>query len=172
MAQIEITEERLQFIKEIAEAMKMQSHRMTQHPLFYVYEKEDRWANDDGDYDRIAFVNDEGNETDQEEDEDGNTWMCSDGQWTCDETEETIDEYEAMRKFSLRKVALKEVDRPVVDVGPFLTEQGAENHIRANGYHYNKPFVYVNSAWRNEEMQGLLKFIFEVAGVPVPSQYK
>lgn len=43
--------------------------------------------------------------------------------------------------------------------GVFFTEQACEEHIKANDYHYTKPRSYAIGAWRNEEMQEVMRII-------------
>lgn len=175
MKTITLTDEQELFINGLAEAMATQSNRGTQYPLFYVYEKEEVSVSSDGSADRIIFVTDDYSEVTEYEDEDGNLWKCEGsgwGTWRCEGKDEELEDYEVEEKFGLTKVYLKEIDKPVVDAGPFLTEAAAQRHIDANYYHYNKPYIYVNSAWRNYEMQGLLQLLFALAGKEVPSHYR
>lgn len=50
-----------------------------------------------------------------------------------------------------------------LQAGVFLTEQACEEHIKYNGYHYYKPRSYAVSAWRNNEMQNLMKMLSVLA---------
>jgi len=45
--------------------------------------------------------------------------------------------------------------------GVFFTKKSAEAHMKANNYHYYKPFVYCVSLWRNPEMQTIRKALIE-----------
>src|SRR4051812_28527897 len=113
MKTITLTDEQELFINGLTESMETQSNRATQYPLFYVYEKEDVWVDGDASSDRVTFVNDEGSETTEEEDDDGHIWTFDgdwSGEWKCEETGETLDEDEAMEKFDLRRINIKEVD--------------------------------------------------------------
>jgi hypothetical protein len=169
-----MTDQTQNFINDLARKMSTQEIRATQFPLYYVYEKEDLWVNEDN-FDRVGFANDEGLKITEIQDEEGNTWQLDKdnfNEWVCIETEERISDIDAEDKFGLKKVYIKEVSKPVVNVGPFLTEEAAKKHIEANYYHYNEPYIYVNSAWRNYEMQELMQIIFELAGVETPNWYK
>lgn len=165
-----------EFFKNLANEMEKQGNRATQYPLFYVYEKEEFWVDNDADSDRVAFYDPNNTElTDEKEDEDGNIWKFDgnwNGEWKNEETGETLDYYDAEEKFGIRKLHLKTIDKPAVNVGPFFTEKEAKEHIRLNYYHYKEPFIYVNSAWRNPEMQEVMHKIFELAGKDIPSQYR
>lgn len=63
-------------------------------------------------------------------------------------------------------------DETVDEVGVFFTKRAAKEHIRTNYYNYNQPFVFCTGAWRNPEMHKVMRWIFELAGVPMPNYYK
>lgn len=46
----------------------------------------------------------------------------------------------------------------------FLTAKACQEHIDKNHYHYNKPKVYLNHAWRNPEMELVSKFLCSLVG--------
>ena len=41
----------------------------------------------------------------------------------------------------------------------FFTEKAAREHIRINGHNLNEPRTYVNHAYRNPEMELIIKFL-------------
>ena len=43
--------------------------------------------------------------------------------------------------------------------GAFLTKRAAQEHIKLNHYHYNKPHTYAMTAWRNYEFEQLIKIL-------------
>lgn len=51
----------------------------------------------------------------------------------------------------------------------YLTEMAAQAHIDANHYHYKNPFIYVESAWRNLEMQNLRRIICALFNMEAPT---
>lgn len=55
--------------------------------------------------------------------------------------------------------------------GIFLTEHAALQHIASNNYHYDKPQVFCVSAWRNPEMQAVMRQIIKAGDEDVPSHY-
>jgi hypothetical protein len=173
---ITLSDEQYQLLSDIVDQMIKQDNRATQYPLFYVYEKQELWVDGDDSATRLMFVNCEGDEVDEIDFNDKELWKKVDGEWEtdwhCDETDETIDQLEACDKFDLRLIHVREEDVPVVNVGPFFTEEAAEAHIKFNSYHYRKPFTYVNSAWRNYELQELMKIMFTMMGKEIPSCYK
>ncbi len=46
-----------------------------------------------------------------------------------------------------------------LEAGVFLTAEACEDHIKLNHYHYNNPKSYAIGAWRNPEMQNLLRIL-------------
>lgn len=50
-------------------------------------------------------------------------------------------------------------DETVDNCGFFFSAKAAQHHIDLNHYHYNKPFVYAVSAWRNPELQTILNLL-------------
>jgi hypothetical protein len=160
---IEISEKLYDSCKNMAETMAKQDGRLTQHPLFYVYQKVEVGVDRRMDFDYIERLFD------------GDVRG-----WSGDLCENCLEIYKEDGMEALPEVNtdcgceliyLKTEDEPCMDVGPFFTEEEAQRHIDANHYHYKKPFIYVNSAWRNPEMQTLLKTIFGVAGIEVPRNY-
>lgn len=151
------------FAKQLALEMTKQDNRSTQFPLFYVYEKHPISVPpmDDYDYEERYFNGDTRGTTDD---------LCTDCavKYNNDEDLPDINEFDC----ACSVLRIKEDDRPAIDTGPFFTEKMAQAHIDANSYHYNKPFIYVNSAWRNYEMQMFMTFIFNLADMEVPACYQ
>lgn len=175
MKTIQVTDEQYEFLQELTRKMETQSNRATAWPLFYVYQKNERWVPAAADYDIVKFYDNVSCSTVSEhEDKDGNTWVQIDdkiGTWKCNETGETIDCGEAEDRFDFRIVYIKLEDEPVLGCGPFFTEEAAKAHISSNHYHYHSPFTYADGAWRNYEMQNLMKLLFEVLGKKIPMPY-
>lgn len=185
MKTITLTDEQELFINTLTEQMETQSNRSTQYPLFYIHEKKEVY-NEDGDG-RPVYMNEDWQGIDEYEtskglwklDSENDIWSLdfSDAEEPPSEDEELEIELEGddfIEKIApeIHKGWMKEEDRRIESVGPFFTEKAADLHIKQNHYHYRKPFTYVDSAWRNYEMQGLLQLLFALAGKEVPSQYK
>jgi hypothetical protein len=43
--------------------------------------------------------------------------------------------------------------------GAFLTKRACQQHIEGNKYHYREPHTYANTAYRNYELERLLKIL-------------
>lgn len=55
--------------------------------------------------------------------------------------------------------------------GVFFTERSIREHIKMNDYHYDNPRPFCISAWRNPDMQAVMRQIIKVDGAEVPSHY-
>jgi len=117
-------------LKPIAEKMIGQDNRCTAHPIFHVYQIELRESLD-GEIEK---------------------WFNDD--W--DEVE--YDENDEQFKDKHTKVCYTEVSVPVSG-HCYFSEKSAQEHINANHYHYHKPHIYVESAYRNSEWQAIRKVI-------------
>jgi len=109
----------------VAHEINTQDNRITQDPLFCVFEKE-----------RIYGVEDD--YTDQWE------WCNSDQQCHCASGEACESKSEECRKVGY-------IERNHF-VNAHFTERAAKEHIRINGHNLYGPFVYVTSLFRCEEM--------------------
>lgn len=140
--------------------MSVQDHRSTQFPLFVVME----------DYEQIVPWG-YGNQRRREGDELDSQNLCDKCKelWLADEDlPETCEECDE-EAF----VTVEIQERPNLMAGVFFTAKACEDHIKANGYHYNNPRSYGISAWRNEEMQEVMKhLIVDCSRQKLPSQYK
>lgn len=158
MKTIELNDEQHEFLLAMAKAMMTQDNRITENPLYCVYQKKE-----------VPKPEGCGDET---------AWFSSDAQHTLyeDDIDEFIERYiyehpedkdlsreDILEKDGYRKVEFSIEDVPV-EGQVYLTEAVAQEHIRCNGYHYTKPFVYVVSAWRNPELQQLMQIVLSLAG--------
>lgn len=170
-----LTPEQQKFIEEITEKMSKQNNRATAFPLYYVYDKEELSVGQDADADREILRDEDWHEINEITDDDEEIWKFDGKQmWTNQKTGEEITSFELQDNYAREYTVdyMKRFDKPVVNVGPFLTEEGAQAHIDANNYHYEEPYIYVNSCWRNYELQNILTILFTLAGKEVPRWYK
>lgn len=162
MQTVTFTDEQVEFLEQLTTEMQTQNIRMTQYPLFYVYQRERRYFETGTygyDYEERSFSADHGEPKEE---------LCSDC-YNLYNANADLPEY---TDCDCNVVYVKEEDVPAIDVGPFFSEKAAQNHIDKNYYHYYKPFIYVNSAWRNYELQEVLQLLFTLVGKEIPSQYK
>ena len=131
---ITLTDKQYDFLIQLSLQLQTQDNRITADPIFCVYQKERR-LQPDGFGENQGFLDEEGNLSDKDEGTQDNP--------------------------------TKEVEFSVKDVPVsgqcYFTEKAAQQHIAQNSYHYDEPFVYVESAWRNYEWQSLREIILSLA---------
>lgn len=169
-----LTRDQEQFLGELTQRMTTQNNRATAYPLYYVYDKEEISVGDTVDSDRVVLRDEDWSEVEEFTDEEGQVWKFDKEQmWTNQDTGEEITSFELQDNYA-RDLAieyLRKVSKPITNVGPFLTEQEAQAHIDANSYHYNEPYIFVHSCWRNSELQQVIRILFTLTGKEVPSWY-
>lgn len=126
-------------LREIGNEIATQDNAGTEYPLFCVYQKQDVVVSIDHDYDRIEFFDEDHEEADE-------------GQKPLLEKLYELGELPG----GWNRYAIKEID---VFVTACFTRKRCEDYLRANSHNLNKPFVYVNSLYRNQEMIELREFL-------------
>lgn len=149
MKTIEVTDEQFEELKNIAKELKTQDNRITQDPIWCVYEKREVGRPEDcGNY--RGWVADEGMIKDDLAEELAEEWRAEnkdeDGDLDDRDWEDILKEELGYREVSY------DIEDVRVDQGQYyFTEKAAQNHLELNDHHYNKPYTYVESAWRNPE---------------------
>lgn len=146
-------------IHSIGSEMATQDNRATQFPLFVVQVDYRLWVYPGQDYDEFERKE----ETDRFE-------LCDECKKLydadevlpdeCDHCEDgAFDHYKLVEQFDLR-------------AGVFFTSKACNEHIQANAYHYKNPRSFGVGAWRNPEMQAVMKhLIVKGAFKKLPSHY-
>jgi hypothetical protein len=162
-------------LTEMSNLMRTQNNRGTQYPLFIIQEMQDIITGEDrgdrviyfnsGDQKDITIEQFEALEQAQEDD-------CSD-----EEIEQLLEEVgmDGLGDFDSSEWERLEVKQEWVhrdDAGVFFTEKACNDHIAANSHHYRIVRSYVISAWRNPEMQEVMKMILKLTGDEIPSHYQ
>jgi len=67
---------------------------------------------------------------------------------------------------SLDSAGYYKANRDYVDryQNAFFTEKACKEHIKRNSYHYNEPVDFLSYAYRNPEMELVMKFLCELTG--------
>lgn len=74
---------------------------------------------------------------------------------------EDEDKEEALENLGCSQVFIDEID---VYQNCFFTSKACQEHIDSNSYHYNNPVNYLNSGWRNPEMELVQEFLCGLVG--------
>ena len=116
----------------IGENIRTQDNRITSDPMFCVYQKSEIVVDADYDYDRIVWVDEDGNEANKRQ----------------SRRLELLHENFREPPEKWRRVAVKDIDEFVTCC---FTEQGCKDYLAANGHNLRLPFIYVKSGFRNAE---------------------
>jgi hypothetical protein len=160
---ITIKKETHQFLWDLANRMIAQDNRATAFPYFYVI-RQPRWRPTPegygyGETKHIFF------------DSEGQREYSTKEDYIKDLIEEGISAKEAHMKAEDELQELY-VEQYFDEDNIFLTEEGYERHLKLNRHNLKEPHSYVKHCFRNPEMEGLLKAIFEVAGLDLEEELK
>lgn len=171
MSKIEISQEDYDFLKELQHELNTQETDGQADPIYWsVMEKHEvlsrstfispRVPFDDGAYtyeELLELVKENIDDYDQEVRD----------EWQNDVDKEDIEE---IAKFACERMGydniyynsiyyVEDKDRIATFSGAFLTKRACLNHIETNKYHYTEPRPYANTAYRNYELERLLKIL-------------
>jgi hypothetical protein len=150
-----------EWMRKLSENLATQDNRITQDPLFVVFQKREIVVDEEFDHDRISWGNEDGEVDDHIQDRLNEMYDDIDGDfWREDEIELTDEE---TGTGTYRRVALKEVDEFVTAC---FTEVGANDYLKANGHNLTRPHIYVTSLYRNEEMKRLREWLLSTPTTP------
>lgn len=158
MKTIQITDEQYDFLMNLSKELKTQDNRITEHPIYRVYQKT-TIVKADGFGDQIGYLDDEGHITSLEDLQ--KSGEIEDYRREHPEDSDEDDECILENRLKYQKLELNEEDIPVSGQ-VYFTENAAATHIVANHYHYNRPFTFVESAWRNFEWQTIREIILNL----------
>ena len=140
-------------ILKLEKELQTQDNLATQDPLYVVYDWERFWSNDT-EWDSFMWVCEDGGEWTEEElvkelNSLGEDFPYEEGGYFNDAFESLV------KAKGYTKRYFKEVRR---FISAFFTRKSAQDFIDTNHYHWNKPHIYVNSLWRNYEMQDIRNY--------------
>ncbi|ELF2659314.1 ead/Ea22-like family protein [Escherichia coli] len=132
----------------IGENIRTQDNRITSDPMFCVYQKREIVVDADYDYDRIVWVDEDGNESNKRQ----------------SRRLELLHENFREPPEKWRCVAVKDIDEFVTCC---FTEQGCKDYLAVNGHNLRLPFIYVKSGFRNAEYIGIRNWL---AGIRIKGE--
>ncbi|EOL5461263.1 ead/Ea22-like family protein, partial [Escherichia coli] len=128
--------------------IRTQDNRITSDPMFCVYQKREIVVDADYDYDRIVWVDEDGNEANKLQ----------------SRRLELLHENFREPPEKWRRVAVKDIDEFVTCC---FTEQGCKDYLAVNGHNLRLPFIYVKSGFRNAEYIGIRNWL---AGIRIKGE--
>jgi hypothetical protein len=161
-----LTTEDIKFLKELKYELNTQSSRMTANPRMYQvrHEKFEADVNEEGNYFQVEY---EGEvlgifEWTQE----GVEELKSILRENTDDDIETLEEIGniSLENLENRNIRLRCVNGDFKHIysNAFLTEKACREHIECNRHHYRNPVDYLNYAFRNPEMEKLLRILSKI----------
>lgn len=157
MKTLNISDEQYEFLSKLVETLATQDNRSTQYPLFVIQVQE-------------KVYGDSSWCTEKERNGDNDGELCEACTQLDEDGEELPDDCQKCDRDCFNWFNWK--DDYDLNAGVFLTAEACERHIKMNHYHYCEPKSFGISAWRNPEMQDLIKILFTIMGKEIPSHYK
>lgn len=166
MKTIRISDEMHEALMEISKQLNDQDHRATAMPYFFQVMTEEEVPVPDG-FGESVWVMD--GEICLRSDDDIKVAIYEYKEWDKSNSQHgklfnQMSDYE--KEEILRKVGYRNYDITTTRKyeNCFFTEKACETHIRQNRHNLNKPKSYLNHAFRNPEMELVLKFLCELSG--------
>ena len=161
-----LTTEDIKFLKELKHELNTQSSRMTGNPRMYQvrHEKFRPDVNSEGNYFEAVYEGE----------------SLGIFEYTLEDVEEVksilresaYDDEETLKE--INEICLENLDNENIDFccyngnfeyvfnNSFLTEKACREHIECNRHHYRNPVDYLNYAFRNPEMEKLLRILSKI----------
>lgn len=159
---INLTENELKDAKALAIRLKTQDNRCTALPIcFLLQDVEEKRAFHQGEF--VLFADDCGEEWKGEDEDDiiRQIFNSRKEDINCE-----IDDYDKAEDDLLEEIKEEvegncyEMNHEFVTKRIFLTEEAANNHLKANRHHYSdKARIYVDHCWRDPEMELVYKIL-------------
>ena len=169
MSKIEVSQEDYEFLKELQHELNTQETDCQADPIYWsVMEKrevlalegegEPRIPYDDGAYSLEELIKDISENIEDYDQAIQDEWK------ECDKTEAyTVADFATERLgynvYPNSIYYVQDEDHISTFSGAFLTKRACQQHIDANRYHYREPHTYTNTAYRNYELERLLKIL-------------
>ena len=128
------------FVGGLRQQLLTQDGRCTADPFYVVFSKREIIGRGDYDFDRIVWRHDEG------------------GYGASDHTSKRLEllHRHGREPQGWTRLTIREIDQ--FETACF-TEQGCKDYLAVNGHNLRKPFIYVHSLYRNQEMLELRKML-------------
>jgi len=172
MKTLEVSDEQYDRLKKMAELMQTQDNRATRLPLYCIYQKKEVERANEGEH--CAYFCTAYDWSEVAHDDDELIEWFKDKERVMEETgcrEEVYNDIDGDNEdYGAENIAIGlDLTRYYYDIEGvpvpgeiFFTEVAAQAHIDANGYHYTKPYIFVNSAWRNKELEVVMDVVAQI----------
>jgi protein tyrosine/serine phosphatase len=162
MIDIKISKESFNFTEALVEKIITQDNRMTAYPILYLIQTKKRIWGMNGDYtDKYEWKHQDDDETYSDEELKAELIESFDEEKEAFDIMDEFEFIECAENHCFSKVFYIDIEEYKENV--FFTEEAAKRHISLNKHHYNNPQDYVIHAWRNPEIEKIVKVLIEVA---------
>jgi len=158
MKQIEVTEEMYEFLINLSNELTTQDHRGTAMPCIFQIQTQEEVPAVEGNGTEAWIYDGSKIETEQEITEAIAEYKDLSVE---DVTKDEYEREEILEEAGYRKIHYEMKEQLQ---NAFLTSKACDEHIKANGYHYNTPVNYLSHSFRNPELETLIKFICGLTG--------
>jgi hypothetical protein len=151
-------DEAIQFLRELINNINEQDNRATASPYYFTIETKEKCP------------------TDPDYNCDGSAWILDGESYTCKEARDYVlekydvevwpytlpkEHFEFNYEFILEEEGFNHWHYQEIEKYDnfFFTEKAANQHLKINGHNYESPKTYVKHAYRNSEIEDLLKAI-------------
>jgi hypothetical protein len=153
-------------LEKIAEEIRTQDNLATQHPIFILFDKE-RLPTDSNYSDEYIYLDVENDAYEIEGNKDALAKFVKDEFPDTDvdkmDEDQLFDFMVDIRKkdaCQFEKVYVKKID---VFKQAFFTSKSAHEFMQANSHHFNEPYIYCDTLYRNYEMQAIREALMQGA---------
>ena len=164
---VDIPQEDFEFLKELQHELNTQDIDGNAQPVFWgvIEEKETYVPEDCGDYKVITY--DDGRWTLEEAIEEVDSLISEyaeeiQNEWKELDKSDISDVYNFMKDYLMDDIALYDVVKEDVlnkNTGAFLTKRACKQYCEKYSYNHNNPHTYAMTAYRNFELERLLKIL-------------
>jgi hypothetical protein len=161
MKTIEVSDEMHDFLMELSKEINSQDHRCTAMPYFFQIQTKKEVPSPEGCGNEAWYKDD--NTIESEEEINQEIFEIKEEQLSIDEIKklDNWEKEEILEGSGWRKIYYTTENQYE---NAFFTAKACELHIKKNDYHYREPVSYLQGAWRNPEMEMIMKFLCELSG--------
>ena len=163
MKTIQVSDEVHEFLMNLSNEIKTQDNRATRSPYFYQIQEDKEVGVPDG-YGEEVWVRD--GEVCLRTEEDIKEAVFEWKEWDLN-NEEHQRRYESLYSYEIEEILRENYRKVNIDIthtysNCFLTYKAYEAHLRLNGHNLNNPKSFLFHAYRNPEMEMLIKFLSDL----------
>lgn len=165
MKTIEVSDETYEFLINLSKELNSQNHRGTRMPYIFQIEQVEEIPTSDGCGDEVWICD---GHVCLRTDEDIKQAVFEYKEWDLD-NEDHQNLFDDLDSYDIEQILEENYSKHSITTqkrytNAFFTEKACVEHIKANDYHYSSPRDYLNHAFRNPEIEGVMKFLCELTG--------